>query len=61
MPDLEEISKHYEELRDDTDNEEDIEEEVKNSENSRKNSFLLIKKLIIPEVLYKWHRGFSET
>ena len=58
MPDLEEISKHIEELRDDTDNEEDIEEEVKNSENSRKNSFLLIKKLIIPEVLYKWHRGF---
>ena len=58
MPDLEEISKHNEDLRDDTDNEEDIEEEVKNSENSRKNSFLLIKKLIIPEVLYKWHRGF---
>ena len=58
MPDLEEISKHNDELRDDTDNEEDIEEEAKNSENGRKNSFLLIKKLIIPEVLYKWHRGF---
>ena len=58
LPDLEEISQHTEELPDDTDNEEDIEEEVKTSENSRKNSFLLIKKLIIPEVLYKWHRGF---
>ena len=57
LPDLEEISRR-ENAEDDTDNEQEIEEEVKNSANSRKNSFLLIKKLIIPEVQYKWHRGF---
>ena len=59
LPDLEEISKLINDnTEDDTDGEQEIEEEVKNSPTSRKNSFLLIKKLIIPEVQYKWHRGF---
>ena len=64
LPDLEEITGNkFEKNADDdaTDNEEDIDDEVKNtelSEGSRKNSFLLVKKLIFPEVMYKWHRGF---
>ena len=60
LPDLEEISKliNNATAEDDTEGEEEMEEEVKNSPTSRKNSFLLIKKLIIPEVQYKWHRGF---
>ena len=67
MPDLEEITgKEIENSNKDeaTDNEEDdIEDDLKNSDTSfdggsRKNSFLLVKKLIFPEVLFKWHRGF---
>ena len=60
LPDLEEVSMLMRdvEVEGDTDNEQEMEEEVVNSPNSRKNSFLLVKKLIIPEVLYKWHRGF---
>ena len=60
LPDLEEVSMLMRdvEVEGDTDNEQEMEEEVENCPNSRKNSFLLVKKLIIPEVLYKWHRGF---
>ena len=63
LPDLEEITGRIllNDNDDDTDNEGDIEDEIKNpevSEGSRKNSFLLVKKLIFPEVQYKWHRGF---
>ena len=67
LPDLEEITgkEAVDECKaeDATDNEEDdIEDEVKNSDSfdggSRKNSFLLVKKLIFPEVMFKWHRGF---
>jgi len=63
LPDLEEITgnKLEKNTEDATDNEEDIDDDFKNnevSESSRKNSFLLVKRLILPEVMYKWHRGF---
>ena len=63
LPDLEEITENklQKNTEDATDNEEDIDDDFKNneiSESSRKNSFLLVKKLILPEVMYKWHRGF---
>ena len=66
LPDLEQISAKLQcHQEDTTDDEEDIEEDEPQNESSdngsgrsRKNSFLLVKKLIVPEVMFKWHRGF---
>lgn len=69
LPDLEDITGRAfpeqdkeEDYATDCDEENDLEEEMLDhgdgTEGSRKNSFLLVKKLILPEVQYKWHRGF---